>query len=313
MRWVISFPCWGDHHRAIGVDGPLQSALHALKYAGIENALFIVNTDDPRPFWPLLKDSGHEVRFYSVPNVPVDTLEKYSIFGAAHRQAIDLAGHGDMVALLCGDMTVSQEAFVAAAGHFQRGKRIVMAAASSTVGRAPITSARKLLEWSVDNLTPMCRDLFWKEGRGTFPWCVYFRHKNGIDFRGFHLHPFAVVKHDGLTFRGNTSDLSLSQEFPERLVHVVTSPDDMALVERSPADRRRPRLFKVRQWTVVSWAAAMGRHANERHLWHFAHQINLVGRPDPGNQAIAEKIVAKIERQWGRTVPRPPNPWADAA
>lgn len=302
MRWVISIPAWGAERRATAVDGPLQSVFAALRQARVERPLIIVNTDALGPFAEcvLTMQRDHvpdaEVRFYSISPATKPGMPSYLRFGDCHQQAIDLAAPGDRVALLCADMSVSIEAFAAAETIFGRGKRLILAAASSTVGRAPITSARELLTWSLDNLTPMCRDLFWHEGKGSFPWCVYFRHEHGVDFRGFHLHPFAVVKHEGLTFRGATSDLYLSEEFPTEQVHIVTSPDELALVERSGADRRRPLGFKVRAWTVVGWAVAMGENTSPRHVWHFSHQITLQGRSDPANAAIGNTIVQRIER-----------------
>jgi hypothetical protein len=277
--------------------GPLYSIFAALQWAGIKDALFIVNTDDPRTFHQAFGTVSFPVRYYSVPDNIAPGIESYNVFGCAHRQAINLAATGDRIALLCADMTVSQDAFAAAEARFAQGKKLIMAAASSTVGAAPIAPARQLLEWSLDHLTPMCQELFWHEGRGSFPWCVYFRHSRGVDFRGFHLHPFAVVKHPGLTFRGTTSDLYLSEEFPREQVHVVISPDELALVERSPADRARPRGFKVGAFSLTAWALAMGPNFSPQHLWHFTHQITLRGEPDPKNARMVKSLIARIDRR----------------
>lgn len=299
MRWIVSFPCWGEDYRRRALEGPLQSIFLALDRAGAVDPLVIINTDDYRTFAPLVSRLPFDVRFYSVPTDLEPTVEKYRVFGACHQQAIDLAEPGDRVSFMCGDMTISTDAFSAADRIFETGKKIIMGAASGTVGPAPLVPSRQLLDWSLDHLAPMCRDLFWKEGRGSFPWCVYFRHERGIDFRGFHIHPFAVVKHEGLRFSGTTVDFDLCDQFPTADVHVVTHPDELAMVARVPdGGGTRPRAWKIRAWSVVSWASAMGHYATPRHIWNFTHQITLKGEPDPNNQAIADDIVARIERRW---------------
>jgi hypothetical protein len=295
MRWIVSFPCWGEDFCSRAC-APIKSILLALRCAGIPDALVIINTDQPRAFDQL---GRFGVRLYSLPT-DIKPEDRHFVFGQCHQQAIDLAEPGDRIAFMCGDMAVSLDSFAAAERIFAGGKKLIMCAASPTVGEAPIMTSAALLDWSLDNLAPMARDLFWKEGRGAFPWCVYFRHARGVDFRGFHIHPFAAVKHAGLSFQGTTVDFDLSEQFSTRDVHVVTSPDELAVVARVSGDGTLPRVcFKVRTSTVVrTWASGMGKFATPRHLWHFSNQITLKGEPDPANKAIADKIIRRIEQRW---------------
>lgn len=309
MSWIISYPCWGAEGRALGLDGPLDSILQALIESGIKDARFVIATDEWQWFMPFVAKCPYEVQFYAVPDLEVVKemgLGNYHIFGWVHRHALDLAKPGDRVAMMCGDTTVSVDSFASAERIFQGGKRLILCPGTSTIGRAPITTASKLLDWTLqkENMTPMCQSLFWKEGHAPFPYMAYFRHARGIDFRAFHLHPFAVVKSEGLTFGGITSDVYLSQEIPIEDVHVVKTPYELALAERSPADRRRGWAFrKVGAYPIVAWATSMSLDhgmRQRRHLWHFSNQITLQGEPDPTNQAIADAIIARIEKRWSQ-------------
>jgi hypothetical protein len=296
-RWIISFPAWGIDKRGVATHGPLQSVLAALAYANVENALIIINTDSADHFLSLTATCGHEVQFYSVPITATVGLDTYNLYGSCHRQAINLAAEGDYFALLGADLTVSLDTFSAASEIFRGGqKKLILAPASSTYGVAPITTSRELLEWSVDHLTPMCRSLFYETGYGGYPWCVYFPHDLGVDFRAFHLHPVAGVKRRGLTFKGLTADLYLSEEFDELEVYVVTRPDVLAVVETSSFDRARPEGKRVTDSTIARWVLEMGDAASDRQVWHFSHQITLVGEPDEAGPEIGARIGEKIRR-----------------
>lgn len=300
MRWIISFPCWGDR-RDIALDGPLDSVLAALEYAGINDALIVINTDRTQELASAMSGCPHEVRFYSVPETIEPGMDTYITFGACHRQAINLAAAGDRVALLCADTTVSLDAFASANRILDAGKQLILCCGPNTLGRAPIAKAQDLLAWALDNLGPMSKQLFWGEGRGAYPYAVYFPHAKGVGFRAFHLHPFAVVKRPDLDFDGITSDIFLSNRFPTSDIHVVTRPDEIAFIERSPATRVRAEGRPVTDRSLVEWATVMSVHygmRSARHLWHFSHQITLKGEPDPGNQAIADRIIKKISRRW---------------
>jgi hypothetical protein len=198
---------------------------------------------------------------------------------------------------MCGDMTVSLDAFAAAKRIFASGeKKLIVAAASGVSADAPLRDSAGLLTWSMANLAPMCRDLFWGTGKGLFPWCVYFQHRGGIDFRGFHLHPAFCVKREGLTFRGSTVDYDISSQFEEAEIHVARDPREMAMVARAVPGTRDSGHIRIGTLALVTWAVSMGRFALPRHFWQFAQQITLVGEPDPDNQRLADRTLRWIDR-----------------
>jgi len=207
--------------------------------------------------------------------------------GNCHRDAFVCAELGEYVLPLTADIVLSKECFAAAAQRFEEGKRLIVCAATRCLVRGsepPIgVDARQLLDWTMSNAHPSVRELFWGTGRSGVPWSLYFKTEHGTVLRGMHLHPFAVVKHAGLSYSGVNIDETLAMEFSTADIHVVVSPDEMALAEISPPDRLFVLFGRLDEKSVFKWALG---HTNEWHHWLFKHRIVIQGT-DQGTTDIA--------------------------
>lgn len=298
--WVIAVPAWGEHHRRLFLGPALRSHMAAIArlkrdYRDSMRVRYVVQTDDPVAVARAL--AGFEVTL--VPPPPPDA--PYLAFVAAHRHGLDNARLGERVCITNADMVMSVEALSACEARFRQGKRAIIAASTRTVaptmrrlpsnlnpfalgwdnlrgvvGPEPMTS-RDLLAYTMRRPHKVIRACFWGTGRCHLPWGVYFRQGDNIVLRGFHLHPFAVVKDRDLSFQ-NTVDLAMVDHFSREEMHVVTNADEMALAEMSGPDKT----FDDNDWAidttaVLSWAL---RGAGPTHWWNFTHRICVQGDPD---------------------------------
>jgi hypothetical protein len=243
---------------------------------------FLVHTDSVDLLTPYF--TGMNVEFLNVP----DGSDNHHKMGNCHREAFDWADVGEYVIPMTADLVFSRECFAAASKRFADGKKLIVCAASRCLLRGeepPIgASSKELLSWTVDNSHPSIRELYWGTGRSGVPWSIYFKTAHGIVLRGLHLHPFAVVKHEGLNYHGVNIDESLASEFSTDEIHVVTDKNELALAELSPPDR----LFQIyhrpmNEKSVFKWALD---HTNRRHHWLFGHRIVIQGT-DKGTSDLA--------------------------
>ncbi len=119
--WLIAAPAWGTRC----VDLFIERALPAIMCAGdgISGKLrFVVHTDEPERIEAALG----KLEYWLYPVPPGKT--PHESFGLAHREAIDLARHGECIAFINADMVASVEVFAAAERRFAVGKRMIMMA-----------------------------------------------------------------------------------------------------------------------------------------------------------------------------------------
>lgn len=300
--WVIAVPVWGKRCNDLFFGPGLESHLAAIErlrevYRGSVRVRFVIQTDDPARVGAQVAARGFEVMTLPppAPNAP------YLAFVAAHRHAIETARENERIALMNADMVMSIEALAVSEARFRQGKRAIIAAGTRTkaptkslwtgrFGPKPMAS-RELLAWTMMHAHTITKQCFWGEGRCHLPWGVYFRDGDSIVLRGFHLHPFAVVKDRDLPFK-NTVDLALVDNYTRDEMHVVTDPDEMALAEMSPPDK----VFADNEWpidatAIFSWAL---RGAGPTHWWNFGHRICIQG--DPSLVEIDMEIAATVER-----------------
>lgn len=300
--WVIAVPAWGERCRDLFLGPALDSHLAAIArlghdYRGSVRVRYVVQTDAPEA---VAKRLGN-FELTLVPPPPPDA--PYLAFVAAHRHAIETARDDERVALMNADMVMSIEALSASEARFRQGKRAIIAAGTRTkaplkpgrfsrkrFGPPPMWS-RELLAWTMANAHPITRQCFWGEGRCHLPWGVYFEQGPNVVLRGFHLHPFAVVKDRDLPFK-NTVDLALVDHYTRDEMHVVTDADEMALAEMSPPEK----VFADNEWpidatAVFSWAL---RGAGPTHWWNFGHRICIRG--DAAAVDADAEVAATIER-----------------
>lgn len=299
--WVIAVPAWGDRYRELFLGPVLRSHMAAIArlkqdYRDSVRVRYVVQTDDAVAVAKAL--NGCE--FTIVPPPPPDA--PYLAFVAAHRYGIDTARPNERICLTNADMLLSVEALSACEARFRQGKRAIIAASTRTVaprpgrfsrgrfGPEPMKS-RDLLKYTMANAHKVIKACFWGEGKCHLPWGVYFRQGDSIVLRGFHLHPFAVVRDRDLSFQ-NTIDLALVDHFTHDEMHLVTDADEMSLAEMSGPDKT----FDDNAWAIdttaiLSWAL---RGAGPNHWWNFTHRICIQG--DPADVTIDEDVAATIER-----------------
>lgn len=293
MKWLISIPVWGKYH----TDTFIRYALPALRLVKCNlDVQLIVHTDDASKLWKEM--AGLPVQFRPLLEGPTP----HDTFGNCHREAIELAETGQFVLLLCADMVASKEVLAASEARFAEGKKLIIAAATrcamKKVNKPPLgATARELLDWTLTSVHPSVQDCFWGTGGSMLPWALYFKSETSVVVRGFHLHPISMVKSPGLTFTGISIDEFLVDKFTEEEIHVVTSPDELALAELSPPER----MFKclphpMTPKSVYIWA---NHRTTPRHRWLFTHRIVIQGVGEElSDVAPCEAILEKL--RWSR-------------
>ncbi len=278
--WCISIPCWGDYHYTTLTTHVYPALCLAFERAKASGKL-IIHTDDDRLY------SG---AFSTPPGLEIEIRPvehghtHHDTYGNCHRDVIRSASPGEWVMLMNADIVVSRETFTACAQQFASGKDLIVAAATRCLFKPGVTPpfdvpARELLAWTLGVKHPSVAQCFWG-GRSMIPWALYFQSSKGTVLRGFHLHPLAFLKRENLTFHGTSLDEHLIEEFSLSQIHVVTSPDEMALAELSPPNH----LFKLLDYpmtekSVYMWAA---HRTTEMHRWLFEHRIILSGTDEDG-------------------------------
>lgn len=297
-QWLVSIPCWGEYH----ANTLIKHALPALQLALVGvNAKVIIHTDFGSNSLSAIRDlhkltlGGHQVGVRPVITGETD----HDTYGNCHRDVMNNASPGQLVALLNADIVVSPETFKACEARFAQGKKLIVTAATRCLFKQGVSPpigepARALLAWSLRVKHPSVAECFWGTGRSMIPWAIYFESASGVVLRGFHLHPLAFVKEAGLTFKGTSLDEHLIEGFDPADIHVVTSPDELALAELSPPDK----LFKLLSHPLNEKAAfAWAQHrATKGHRWLFTHRIVLAGTDaDQTDIAPCNNILEKLK------------------
>ena len=287
MDWLIATPAWG----ARCVSAFTEKVVPAIKAAaaGIDGRVrFVVHTDQPHPIAEALH--GYRSRILLVP----EGTNPWDKAGKANREAAKIAEPGEAVAFINADMVPSREVFVASERRFAEGKRLIMMAASRTLGGdVPIgATSADLLDWTMEHRHPAIRECFWGTGRSVIPWAMYFEHGDDIVLRGFHLHPFALLKDRDLVFQG-TIDLDMPDNFQPDEVHLITDRNEASFAELSPPERTFPLLpLPLTSRNIAEWA----RHqTTPLHRWMFGQRIVIKGDgADHGDVAICNEILEAI-------------------
>lgn len=289
MDWLIATPAWGDRCVGLFLEKVLPATKEAAKH--IKGTVrFMVHTDQPKQVKRAIEPFEHRV----IP-IPKGHDTPHVKFGKCHREAIAYARFGECIAFINADIVPSVEVFAAAERRFNEGNRMIMMAATRTLGGDPPVGARSaaLLRWTMENKHPSIRECFWETGHTTIPWAVYFQRGDEIVLHGFHLHPFAAMKVGDLNFQRKTIDADLAENFDRDQIHVVTDADEAALAEMSPPWR----IFKLRDSpitadSIAEWAKGSSTSV---HFWMFKQRIAICGSgQDVGDGAVCEEVLRRI-------------------
>jgi hypothetical protein len=287
MDWLVATPAWGE--RCVGLF--LDKVLPAIKAAAARSSgkvRFLIHTDAPKP---IKSELDPPLENHRVIPLPKGERTTHAMLGETHRAAITYARQGECIAFINADMIPSIEIFEAAERRFAEGKRMIMMAATRTLGGEPPigASSADLLRWTMINRHPAITECFWGSGRSTVPWAIYFERGDDVVLHGFHLHPFAVMKDRDLSFKGKTIDADFPDNFSQDEIHLVTDANEAAFAEMSPAWR----IFKLGGplciEIVIPWAR---KSATPMHRWFFGQRIAICGKgEDIGDGDICDKIL----------------------
>lgn len=271
---TVSIPMWGDSYvqtfKRVAAPALLRAVAPLVASTPVR---FLVHTDQPDRVRAALAPYPAEVRH--VPN-----KSTYVALQESHADAVRRAVPGDPVALLNADLVVSENFFARGLAHLAAGKDAVVLLGIRTAAgpEAPPAGAapRALLAWAWEHRHQIIRDLEWPHGGSMIPTNLFFAGADGaVVARGFHLHP-AVIRRRPETQFSSTIDGDLLDCYPRDRIHVVVDPDDCAMLEVSPPERRFP--VRGAHFTARQVAMSMQTRASPMHCWLFKHRIIVRGR-----------------------------------
>lgn len=278
-------PCWGRC-----VEPFIQECLPHWRAAldGFPHeVVFVLHTDQPEALNLAMSDIPHHC-------LELPLGEGYERFGMAHNQVLQIAKMGDRISLSCADVIVSKEYFFAMEARFAEGKKAVCGLGHRTNGPhgpAPGISARDLNRWAVDNMHQILKDLIWGEGKSRCPSILFFRNGESMTMRVFGMGPLGLVKDRYLSFNG-TADMDLVECYDRSELHIVTSPDELAVITLDEPTNTHGVYNDVMTEEQLSAFGAI--HTREIHHWFFTHSIRILGDEDCGDGPIADRILAGI-------------------
>lgn len=269
---MIGIPVWGQRYRDVFVDCAWPALAAAIERLA-QPVRVLIHTDsevDLRARLPANQYATFE--FCAVP-----AESKYVALQQSHGDAINRAALGDKVVLLNADIVVSGNLLVRCDEHFQQGRQAVVLIGIRTVqGEAPPVDAepRALLAWAWLHRHQIIRDLEWGTGCSVLPTNLFFANEKGVVARAFHQHPVALLKTKEVRFV-STIDGDLLDHVPRDTIHVVTEPDDLSMLEISPADKA----FGVARtpMTIAAVARTMISRASPLHRWLFQQRVVVRG------------------------------------
>lgn len=278
--WLISVPVWGDVYKKTFLERAcpaLREAIKALgEYTGqnLKDYVKVVFHTDSPGF------ADGDLPECVVEYVRISPGATYTSLQYGHRDAINMAPPDSRVGLLNADLVISRNLFAQCEKYILGGSRAVVLLGIRTlmqdefppVGATP----RDLLSWAWDHRHQIIKDLEWGKGASMLPTNLFWSNDQSVVARGFHLHPVAIHKQADLNFI-STIDGDMLDSFPRNTIHMVTDPDDMALIEMSEGGKRFPVGGPGEVMQTAHVAAAMRSRASELHRWQFAHRIIVRG------------------------------------
>ncbi len=252
-------------------------------------------------------DQADRIRKEAMGGLPIQSY--YPIPGAgsatwaerlsqAHRHVLTLARGHDRVALLTADMVVSVEAFAACEHRFAQGKELIACCGIRALDDrslpAPLTS-RALLEWAWANRHPHTTESIFPHGCGDWS-RMFFERDGNVICRLRWPHPLAAIPHGHSTRFHPTVDVSYMQNFNPSEIHVVTDPDELAVVELSPVDktfaRTTPLIHRIQDSTIRTMPHQLMQG------WMLSHRIVIQGQEiDCGDAGLVRVITGQNNRR----------------
>lgn len=279
-EWLITTPVYGQYNWELFTQKTLPR---------IQNCLEGFANEHRRVRWIIHTDRTEEAASMGIFDkiVPVSSEANFMTFVNAHKEVWNGAAEGTRVCFLSADIIPSKESFFFADKMIEdhRHRAVVTGGIRTTAPEPPPigADARTLLEFAMKWPNSIISDTFYGTGHSMYPTNAYFFNADRTSCvqRGFHLHPFAVVK-QASTFNGTVDD-DLLEGFDEQYICVVCD-RQMALVEQSTEFKTMPRLD--RPFTMDDFNACADHRARGTHKKFVRYQIRILGEEQCGDKEI---------------------------
>lgn len=282
-RWVVSIPVWGDEYFRIfeKVTMPALSAALGLTNPALEK-LLIIHTDDRERALKAVGDA------WSTQILPVPAGDgKFGSMSDAHREAVKLSREWDYLVFLTADLVMSPSTLASAEARFSNGKFCftLMGMRVCYKGERPPwrKGGAELLRWGWQRRHPMTKECTWPDGRSADLWRMYFTNGSSVVCRLCLPHPLVIIVGSNPVQFKPTVDVSVVNNFTPDQIHLVTDPNEAALIELSPPDKEfimaetmEDRLHGRSTISVPSVEPLI----HSMHKYMLTHRIVVVGPPD---------------------------------
>lgn len=291
-RWIIALPAWGERCVDVFLRATLPALLAALPGLRGRPYEFAIWTDQPERVEAVLPGDVPR-RLLPVPG-PDGAFESLS---NCHRAALAEARGTDRVLLLTADMVVSREALETCERHLASNRQLVCCAAMRAVEQpvVPIGAhGRDLLAWAWENRHPMTRDCTWPDGESYDVWRMYFEREGEVAARVFLPHPLACVPRGRATPFSPTIDVNLTSNFSPGVTHMITQPEEGAVIELSPLDKEYLKTTTMRERLDAGGPScpALIRCGNARHRMFWGRRVVIRGAGgDCGDGEVVRRVM----------------------
>ncbi len=286
--WLVSIPAWGEHYIEMMLRLALPALCDSAKKSSVDKYL-VVHTEPPEHARITAATHGFKLVWRSVPKSDSPWEARLS---EAHREVMRMAGARDYVMLLTADTVLSPEVFVACEARFMQGTRMVGCCGLRVEddGIPPIrSSSRAMLDWGWNHRHQLTRETTYPDGKCGNWTGVYFEDGDQVIFRPRYVHPIAAMSYGHGTNFCPTIDAGYIGNFHLAQVHVVTDPDEMAILKLSRPDKPLDFIdppFSVR---VSDRKLLMEHHS----FWLMQHKVIIRGDGNCYDQDILQKVVVR--------------------
>ena len=275
-RWLISIPVWGERY----VDEFCATALPALERAvavlmgerSVEVRL-VIHTDQPDR---LRGASAVPIELRPVPA----GVRYFDCMSQAHREALSLGLHGDVVVLMTAGSVISHQGLTYCAEVFDNPRIMAVLCASPrvlNVGPVPtVADGVAMMNWAWTNRHPMTRECTWPEGKSADVSRTYFERDGCVATRQALPHPLAV-RIDGRPLRFTpTIDANLIHCFDPIEMHMAVDCRRLAMVKMTPLDKGFQLSDKTMQQRLINLELVIPDPVQQ---WCLRHKVMLYGPP----------------------------------
>lgn len=293
-NWIISVPVWGDRYLRIFEQAAWPALKVALDNLNKSHQIYI-HTDMENDDRLRNLMAGH----HSVFHIVVGPDRAFQSLTDAHSQVIAGAPFGTKVCLLTADLVLSNNSLKNADAKLTGGATQVVCVAGMRACEEELPpvgmSGRDLLAWGWEHRHPMTRDSTWPDGKSYDVWRMYFEKDDEVACRLCLPHPLAFVRTGKSYYFFPTCDVNLIANFGHQEIHLVTDPDEAAMIELSPKEKEYLLTESMlhRYNTGGPSLPPFWRTDNERHRFLFRQKIIIKGTGgDCGDDMVVRKILS---------------------